>query len=96
MSDIVSRVEAQLGPVFVLRSEDGHWRWWCSADNAISQGSILPSTSQHEVIRLAQGHLHRRHRDSFTCPRCGRTSWNPNDLKHGYCGACHDYTGVPQ
>jgi hypothetical protein len=30
---------------------------------------------------------------SFTCPRCGATSYNPNDVLEGYCGACHDWTG---
>lgn len=34
--------------------------------------------------------------DSFTCPRCGRTSHNPTDIREGYCGACHDWTGSPQ
>lgn len=29
----------------------------------------------------------------YTCPRCGRTSYHPEDLYHGYCGACHDFTG---
>lgn len=24
----------------------------------------------------------------FTCPNCHRTSYNPNDKKHRYCGAC--------
>lgn len=31
---------------------------------------------------------------SITCPRCGRTSYNPNDVEQGYCGACHDWTGA--
>jgi ribosomal protein S27AE len=26
---------------------------------------------------------------SFTCPRCGATSYNPSDIKHRYCGRCH-------
>jgi hypothetical protein len=30
---------------------------------------------------------------AFTCPRCKRTSYNPNDAREGYCGACHDFTG---
>jgi transcription elongation factor Elf1 len=30
--------------------------------------------------------------ESFTCPRCGRTSHNPNDVQEGYCGHCHDWT----
>jgi len=29
----------------------------------------------------------------FTCPRCQRTSYNPNDIAEGYCGNCHDWTG---
>lgn len=33
---------------------------------------------------------------SFTCPRCRRTSYHPEDVRHGYCGACHDYAGANQ
>lgn len=29
---------------------------------------------------------------SITCPRCGMTSHNPNDVRAGYCGNCHDWT----
>jgi len=32
---------------------------------------------------------------SITCPRCGMTSYNPNDIREGYCGSCHDFTGEP-
>lgn len=28
---------------------------------------------------------------AFTCPRCGATSHNPNDVAEGYCGNCHDW-----
>ncbi len=31
----------------------------------------------------------------FRCPRCGRVSFHPVDLAEGYCGACHDWTGMP-
>jgi hypothetical protein len=30
---------------------------------------------------------------SITCPMCGMTSHNPDDVKNGYCGNCHAYTG---
>ena len=30
--------------------------------------------------------------DSITCPECGLTSFNPSDIREGYCGACHDWT----
>lgn len=29
--------------------------------------------------------------ESFTCPSCGATSYNPNDIRHSYCGACHEW-----
>lgn len=29
---------------------------------------------------------------SITCPVCGMTSHNPNDVTEGYCGNCHDWT----
>lgn len=32
---------------------------------------------------------------SFTCPRCGLTSYLPHDIREGYCGHCHDWTGDP-
>jgi hypothetical protein len=28
----------------------------------------------------------------FHCPVCGHTSHNPNDVREGYCGHCHDWT----
>lgn len=31
---------------------------------------------------------------SFTCPRCGITSYSPTDAHEGYCGACHAWTGT--
>lgn len=30
----------------------------------------------------------------FTCPQCGMTSHNPNDIAEGYCGNCHNWTDV--
>ena len=28
---------------------------------------------------------------SFTCPQCGKTSYNLHDVEHRYCGACHSF-----
>jgi hypothetical protein len=30
---------------------------------------------------------------SFTCPKCGAVSHNPNDVREKYCGACHLFFG---
>lgn len=32
----------------------------------------------------------------FTCPKCNQSSTNPNDVREGYCGACHWWTGHPE
>lgn len=29
--------------------------------------------------------------ESITCPRCGMTSYNPNDVREKYCGNCHEF-----
>lgn len=34
-------------------------------------------------------------RPHITCPDCHRTTWHPEDVLHGYCGACHAYTSPP-
>ena len=31
---------------------------------------------------------------TITCPRCGMTSAHPKDIEQGYCGNCHDWTGL--
>ena len=30
---------------------------------------------------------------SIACPKCGRVSYNPNDIANQYCGACHAFHG---
>jgi hypothetical protein len=54
--------------------------------------------AQAEDDRLPRYHEDRPGRlpnnRPFTCPRCGRTSHNPTDAQEGYCGACHDWTGL--
>jgi hypothetical protein len=32
--------------------------------------------------------------ESITCSSCGMTSYSPDDIGAGYCGRCHDWTGV--
>lgn len=32
----------------------------------------------------------------ITCPVCGRISHHPDDVREGYCGACHDWTSEPR
>jgi hypothetical protein len=32
----------------------------------------------------------------FTCPRCAKVSWHPEDEAQGYCNRCRWWTGDPQ
>jgi hypothetical protein len=45
---------------------------------------------------VSEDGVHFREAPSITCPRCGMTSYNENDIAEGYCGNCHDWTAVPE
>ena len=40
---------------------------------------------------LADRMAEARKPNTFTCPKCGKVSHNPNDVKERYCGACHEF-----
>jgi len=66
------------------------------ADNRYGKPAarFYPLTSG-EWPASARTPLSRAESESFTCPRCGAASWNPADIREGYCGRCHDWTGAP-
>ena len=47
---------------------------------AVNETSPAPVTVTDDPVR-----------QSYTCPRCHRVSYNPHDLEHRYCGACHQF-----
>lgn len=49
-------------------------------------------TSVTHFYEGEDGTMRHRYPEKITCPKCGRTSWNPNDVREGYCGACHAFT----
>lgn len=48
------------------------------------------------AIAGAAGREQPAPRWAFVCPLCGKGSASPDDRRHGYCGACHEVTGVPE
>jgi hypothetical protein len=34
--------------------------------------------------------------ESYTCPKCGMTSYHPEDIKNKYCGNCHQFLELLQ
>jgi hypothetical protein len=58
-----------------------------STDFAVVEAAKAEHSIEHDPDRAPDGRL------SFTCPVCGRTSRHPDDVREGYCGACHAWTG---
>ena len=56
-----------------------------AATLGVSVGALLRNAGL--ALATADG------RPSITCPQCERTSWHPDDIRNGYCGGCHAYTG---
>jgi ribosomal protein S27AE len=56
-------------------------------------GRRLAGWSTDDVAKLLKRQEQPKHsHPSITCPRCGATSYNANDILEGYCGRCHDWT----
>jgi hypothetical protein len=60
-------------------------------DDAAINVIEMACDSAAESQRIADGHPPKGSLPSFTCPRCGRTSYNPHDIRERYCGACHSF-----
>jgi hypothetical protein len=48
------------------------------------------------IQELGHGSALKPTEPSITCPICFRTSYNPNDIREGYCGYCHKWTSPPR
>jgi hypothetical protein len=70
----------------------GQWEHWGEDSRMLAGGE--------------RGHRHPAHegevalwfvleRFVITCPKCGVTSYNPNDVKYRYCGNCHAFHDEP-
>jgi len=44
------------------------------------------------MVPLAKRSKSRSPGESFVCPQCKAESFNPNDIREGYCGRCHEFT----
>jgi hypothetical protein len=49
------------------------------------ENGVYRDLIEHKPVKLSS-------RDpSFTCPACHRTSYHPEDVRHKYCGNCHEF-----
>lgn len=70
-----------------MTTESDVERW---ITKTLADAPPLTEGQRRRVARILQGAV----TESFTCPCCGRTSYNSNDVREGYCGSCHDWTGA--
>lgn len=54
-----------------------------------SSGEVITDAGSGKVFRFDGLYWEQV---GIRCPQCGRTTYNPNDIDEGYCGACHDWT----
>lgn len=47
-----------------------------------------------KTFRIVHGKFDGRLEKGIKCLRCGRTSWNQNDVEKKYCGSCHQFHDV--
>lgn len=50
----------------------------------------------HDLVALEHWLVNEPVWPTFQCPVCKKTTYNPNDIKHGFCSYCNDYTSVEQ
>ncbi len=62
-----------------------YWRHISADPNA----QLIEATMQLTLSWREYQELLAMSKGSFTCPRCGLTSHNQNDVRESYCGHCH-------
>lgn len=52
----------------------------------MAQPPVKKSRKTYEIIPVTGSHT-----GAIKCLKCGMTSYNPNDVRHKYCGNCHEF-----
>lgn len=73
----------------------GYWLGWWNGRRCLRADLADRPEQLAAVIEPPTRPLAIAGRLSLTCPRCGMTSYHPDDVEQGYCGRCHDWT-VPR
>lgn len=71
---------------FMIAQEFGFTGWDGRTITRAPEGWMVGMSENEECIVLGQEVL-----TSITCPRCGRRSYNRNDVRERYCGFCHAF-----
>jgi hypothetical protein len=75
----------------VWRSCYGPLRSYDAAVEWVTRNGWHPSDVEIQPLRAIDGSGIPAGLPSYTCPWCGRTSYNLNDVRHRFCGACRQF-----
>lgn len=53
--------------------------------------SVFLALADIEHLPIAWTTAGAPEQQSWTCPHCGRTSFNPKDIENRFCGACRHF-----
>jgi hypothetical protein len=67
---------------------------YCKRERGLA-GDKTPAKCKFCAAKCVCG-CHKPTQPSITCPQCGATSYNPNDVREGYCGRCNDWTTLKE
>jgi len=73
---------------------DGTWRIVCYENSLRRARQAVRDLAQY-YPGVPVRYVDNPNRKCITCPRCGMTSYNPNDIRERYCGACHMFHDEP-
>lgn len=58
---------------------------------AAEKGHMQAMMLMFDLQRQQSGGVVSVSREATICPQCSQVSHNPNNVKHRYCGACHQF-----
>lgn len=73
-----------------------HDAWWkpgrCGYTTNVAEAGHYAEIEAKEIVDSANRYSKQINETlAYQCPRCHRVSYNPHDLEHRYCGACHQF-----
>ena len=75
----------------IYEGKDGRRFWW-SGGTWLMPGekvAVIYPKEEKKGYTIFDTNLDGGDTKSIRCHRCGRTSYNQNDVKNRYCGFCH-------
>lgn len=82
-----SLLAGYLGVNMVLGPPDACAEW----RDQLGIAPVGPPRPPREIERVARYRLVNGPYDGIQCLQCGRTSYNPNDVAHRFCGHCDEF-----